>query len=51
MNELTRGSMIISLSGATNDLQPSVLISKGSGDGASDRWKLQPEEDESCRAD
>ena len=52
MGELILGSMTTSLSGATNDPEPSVLISKRSGgDGASDRWKLHSEVEESCCAD
>ncbi len=48
---MTPDSMTTALSGATNDPEPSVLISKRSGgDGAPDRWKLHSEVEESRRA-
>ena len=44
--------MTTALSSATNDPEPFILISKRSGgDGASDRWKLHSEVEESCCAD
>ncbi len=42
------GSITTALSGATNDPEPSVLISKRLGsNGASDRWKLYSKVEES----
>jgi hypothetical protein len=49
---MTLDSMTTALAGATNNPEPSALVSKRSGgDGASDRWKLHSEVDEPCRAD